>query len=131
MQGKINSELLHELSDCFDIYLFLQEKINNNRKKINQILQEQTQDIVLPEDLKLVNKKGGRKNQVKLDLQSHCYKIFGVDLFAIECISEGTIASFLAEVGSDIYKFKTAKQFVSWLRLAPNNRIMWWKNIKQ
>lgn len=123
LQGKINSELLHELSDCFDIYLFLQEKINNNRKKINQILQEQAQDIVLPEDLKLVNKKGCRKNQVKLDVQSHCYKIFGVDLFAIECVSEGTIASFLAEVGSDIYKFKTAKQFVSWLRLAPNNRI--------
>lgn len=46
-----------------------------------------------------------------------------MDLFAIECISEGTVASFLAEVGTDIYKFKTAKQFVSWLRLAPNNKI--------
>jgi transposase len=49
--------------------------------------------------------------------------LFGVDLFAIECISEGTVASFLAEIGTDIYKFKSAKQFVSWLRLAPNNKI--------
>jgi transposase len=29
----------------------------------------------------------------------------------------------LAEIGTDIYKFKTAKQFVSWPRLAPNNKI--------
>jgi transposase len=123
LQGKINPELLHELSDCFDIYLFLQEKIKSNREKINAILQEQAKEIVLPENVKLVKKVGDRKKQVKLDVQTHCCKLFGVDLFAIECISEGTIASFLAEVGTDIYKFKTAKQFVSWLRLAPNNRI--------
>ena len=123
LQGKINAELLHELSDCFDIYLFLQEKIKSNRAKINEVLKNQAQEIVLSEDIQLVKKTGSRKKQVKLDVQSHCCKIFGVDLFAIECISEGTVASFLAEVGTDIYKFKTAKQFVSWLRLAPNNRI--------
>ncbi len=123
MQGKINPELLHELSDCFDIYLFLQEKIKNNSQKINKVLQEQVKEIVLPEDIKLAKKKRSRKKEVQLDVQTHCCKIFGVDLFAIECISEGTVASFLAEVGTDIYKFKTAKQFVSWLRLAPNNKI--------
>jgi hypothetical protein len=31
--------------------------------------------------------------------------------------------TFIAEIGNDIYKFKTAKQFTSWLRLAPNNKI--------
>lgn len=123
LQGKINPELLHELSDCFDIYLFLQEKIKNNSQKINKVLQEQVKEIVLPEDIKLAKKKRSRKKEVQLDVQAHCCKIFGVDLFAIECISEGTVASFLAEVGTDIYKFKTAKQFVSWLRLAPNNKI--------
>lgn len=123
MQGKINPELLHELSDCFDIYLFLQEKIKNNSQKINKVLQEQVKEIVLPEDIKLAKKKRSRKKEIQLDVQTHCCKIFGVDLFAIECISEGTVTSFLAEVGTDIYKFKTAKQFVSWLRLAPNNKI--------
>ena len=123
LQGKINPELLHELSDCFDIYLFLQEKIKNNSQKINKVLQEQVKEIVLPEDIKLAKKKRSRKKEIQLDVQTHCCKIFGVDLFAIECISEGTVTSFLAEVGTDIYKFKTAKQFVSWLRLAPNNKI--------
>ena len=123
LQGEINPELLHELSDCFNIYLFLQEKIKSNREIINAILQEQAQEIVLPEDVKLVKKVGNRKKQEKLDVQTHCCKLFGVDLFALEFINEGTITSFLAEVGTDIYKFKTAKQFVSWLRLAPNKRI--------
>jgi transposase len=123
LQGKINPELLHELSDCFDIYLYFQEKINTNSQRINTILEEQAKEIVLPDDVNLVKKSRSKKKAVKLDVQTHCYKIFGVDLFAIECISEATIASFLAEVGTDIYKFKTAKQFVNWLRLAPNNRI--------
>jgi transposase len=123
MQGKINSELLHELSDCFDIYLYIQEKITKNAQKINTVLEEQAQEIVLPEGIKLTKKNRSRKKQVKLDVQAHCCKLFGVDLFAIECISEATVASFLAEIGTDIYKFQTAKQFVNWLRLAPNNRI--------
>ena len=123
LQGKINTELLHELSDCFDVYHFLQEKIGNTDKKINLVLEQQTQEIVLSEDIKLVKKTRNRKNQIKLNVQAHCYKLFGVDLFAIESINEGTIASFLAEIGTDIYKFKTAKQFVNWLRLAPNNKI--------
>jgi len=29
----------------------------------------------------------------------------------------------MSEVGSGIHKFETAKQFASWLRLAPNNKI--------
>lgn len=123
LQGEINAELLHELSDCFDIYLFLQEKIKLNSQKINAVLQEQGQEIVLPENIEMVKKNRSRKKQIKLDVQAHCYKLFGVDLFAIECVSEGTVASFLAEIGTDIYKFKTAKQFVNWLRLAPNNKI--------
>ena len=123
LQGKVNVELMHELSDCFDIYNFLQEKIKANRLKINAILKTQVQEIVMPDQVELVKKATSRKKESKLDVQSHCYKLFGVDLFAIDCISEGTVASFLAEIGTDIYKFRTAKQFVSWLRLAPNNRI--------
>jgi transposase len=63
LQGKINPELLHELSDCYDIYLFLPEKIKNNSHKINRILQEQAQEIVLPKDIKLVKKHEVEKNK--------------------------------------------------------------------
>lgn len=70
LQGKVNAELLHELSDCFDIYLFFQEKIKSNRTKINEVLQEQGQEIVLPEDIKLVKKNRKSKKTSKIRCSS-------------------------------------------------------------
>lgn len=123
LQGKINAEYLHELSDCYDIYRFLQDKIKNTDSRINEVLENQTQEIVLNDEVEMIKKQKKGKNQPKFDIQKHSLKLFGVDLFAIESVCSGTVASFLAEIGTDIYKFKTAKQFVNWLRLAPNNRI--------
>ncbi len=43
---------------------------------------------------------------------------------AIEGLSHATVSTILREVGPDGFeKFKTAKEFTSWLRLAPNNKI--------
>jgi transposase len=43
---------------------------------------------------------------------------------AIEGLSHATILTIMSEVGPDGFdKFKTAKEFTSWLRLAPNNKI--------
>lgn len=42
----------------------------------------------------------------------------------IEGLSHATILTIMSEVGPDGFKkFPTAKQFASWLRLAPNNKI--------
>lgn len=42
----------------------------------------------------------------------------------IEGLSHATILTIMSEVGPDGFKkFETAKQFASWLRLAPNNKI--------
>jgi transposase len=43
---------------------------------------------------------------------------------AIEGISHSTVLSIISEIGPEgFHKFKTSKQFASWLRLAPNNKI--------
>lgn len=56
----------------------------------------------MPEDVKLEKKiVGKRKKKVKLELMTHYCKLSSVDLFVIEYISEGTIASFLVKVGTD------------------------------
>ena len=46
-----------------------------------------------------------------------------MDLLAIEGVSHATALALMSEVGNGIHKFETAKQFASWLRLAPNNRV--------
>ncbi len=62
--------------------------------------------------------------QIK-NLNQVAFKYFnGVDLFAIEGMSHSTILSIMSEIGPDGFKkFNSSKQFTSWLRLAPNNRI--------
>lgn len=43
---------------------------------------------------------------------------------AIEGVNDATIMALISEIGLEgIKKFDTAKQFTSWLRLAPNNKI--------
>jgi transposase len=42
----------------------------------------------------------------------------------IEGVSHATVLTIMSEVGPEGFKkFETAKQFASWLRLAPNNKI--------
>ena len=48
----------------------------------------------------------------------------GIDLMAIEGVSHATVMSIMSEIGLEGFKkFSTSKEFCSWLRLAPNNRI--------
>lgn len=44
--------------------------------------------------------------------------------FAIEGMSHATVLSIMSKIGPQGFKkFKSSKQFASWLRLAPNNKI--------
>jgi len=66
------------------------------------------------------------KNTPKnIDLNLISYQYFdGVDLYAIEGFSHGTVLTLMSELGEKgILKFQNAQHFTSWLRLAPNNKI--------
>ena len=123
LQGQWNNELLYELSDCYDLYKIFQDKITKCDQEIEQILKTVNNTIPDQKRNELTKKQIKGKNQHKFNLPEYSYKILGVDLFAIQGVSMNTIMTFIAEIGNDIYKFKTAKQFTSWLRLAPNNKI--------
>ena len=74
------------------------------------------------------------KNAPKnIDLNVASYQYFGgVDLMAIEGVSHATLLTLMSEIGPDgIKKFKSAKQFASWLRLAPNNKISGGKTLSR
>ena len=70
--------------------------------------------------------KRKNKNTIRdVDMNQMSYQYFeGIDLMAIEGVNDATIMAFISEIGLEgIKKFETAKQFTSWLRLAPNNKI--------
>ena len=50
------------------------------------------------------------------------FRMAGVDLTVIEGISETTALVVLSEIGTDLSRFPTEKNFVSWLGLCPQHR---------
>jgi transposase len=50
-------------------------------------------------------------------------QILGVDLTKIPSVSEITALEFIAEVGTNMKQWKSAKHFSAWLNLTPNTKI--------
>jgi transposase len=124
LQGHDDEELMFELEDCYDLYKIIQAKIDVCDKKIEQLLKSYlVADTKIEPRVKITQKQTKGKNQVKFDLPQLSYQYYGVDLFAIESVSMNTVLTLITEIGHGIYKFKTAKQFSSFLRLAPNNKV--------
>ena len=73
--------------------------------------------------------KGRTKNAPRFDVRSALYAWAGVDLTRIGGIDVSTALKILAELGTDLSKFKSAKHFASWLGLCPGTRITGGKRI--
>lgn len=63
------------------------------------------------------------KNAPHLDARAEIVRITGVDLVAVDGISESLALTILSEIGTDMSKWPTVKQFASWLGLAPHHDI--------
>jgi transposase len=124
LEGNWSEELLFELGDCYELYQVFDRRIAACDLKMESLLSEFTRNLnhqtINKEKLK---RKTRWKNQPRFDLPLLSSNLLGVDLFAIDGVSHNTVMTFISEVGVDIHKFRTAKQFTSWMRLAPDNKI--------
>ncbi len=128
LKGNNRKDFLFGLKQEFESYQFFQKKMDECDKQIKQFLQQQINTDPSKKKLSTTVKAHKRinKNAVKgIDLNQASYQYFGgIDLMAIEGLSHSSILSIISEIGPDGFtKFATAKQFTSWLRLAPNNKI--------
>lgn len=64
-----------------------------------------------------------RANEPRFDVRSAVAAVAGVDLTAIHGIGPTLALRLVAECGTDMTKWPTAKHFTSWLCLAPGTRI--------
>jgi transposase len=67
--------------------------------------------------------KSRAKNAPKFDLRTALYRWCGVDLTRIDGLEVTTVLKVLAEVGTDLSRFKSEKHFCSWLALCPGTKI--------
>jgi len=63
------------------------------------------------------------KNAPTYDARGLWYQLTGVDLVAIPGLHAGTVQTLIAEVGTDMSRWPSEKEFASWLGLAPHHEI--------
>jgi hypothetical protein len=82
-------------------------------------MKDRSNGAPLPASLR---KRKPEKNEVRFGARALLFRMAGVDLTAIEGISETTALVILSEIGTDLSKFPHEKNFVSWLGLCPQHR---------
>jgi transposase len=128
LQGIWKEEYLFLLEQAVENYEFHQKQIKSCEEKIKHQLIKQVAikkegDITCLEETKKKSKAKPKKNQFDFSLSLYLIAIAGVDLCKVPGISEVTAMEFLAEVGIDMSKWKSAKHFAAWLNLTPNTKI--------
>lgn len=128
LQSNGRKDFLFALSQELDTFDHLQEKIAQCDIEIDRLLNKiiegndnKRQHTIDPKPHKRINKNTPK--DIDLNLKSY-QMLEGTDLLAIEGMSYSTVLALMSEVGVEgIRKFKSAKHFASWLRLAPNNKV--------
>ena len=125
LYGHWREDLLFELEACLALYDNYTKAIINCDNKMETVLAE-----LKPVDADVVNEASLKKLVKKKNKYSPTFNVrhlafahLRTDLFEIPGLSHNTVLCILSNLGNDIKKFKTAKQFASWLRLVPNNKV--------
>ena len=128
LQSNGRKDLLFALKQEFEMYNETQLKIEKCDAEMNAFLNNyfnKNQDKNKLTTTTKIHKRENKNAPKCFDINQVAYKYFGgVDLMQIEGVSHATVMAIMSEIGPEgLHKFETAKQFASWLRLAPNNKI--------
>lgn len=128
LTGNWREEQLFMVSENYELYKYVQQRIICCENKIEEYLQRQAAIsnegvIEALNERKDLSKKKKTKNQPLFNVKDYLIKIHGVDVTAVFGVSDNTALEILAETGTDLSKWETEENFVSWLNLCPNSKI--------
>ena len=128
LHGNNREDFLFGLKQEYQSYQFFQKQIETCDKEIDKFINKELKKSPERKKLKTTDKPYKRQNKNAISIKNFnqiAFQYFGgVDLMAIEGLSHATVLAIMSEIGPDGFqKFETSKQFVSWARLAPNNKI--------
>jgi transposase len=123
LQGNWRPEHLFALQQAVELYEFYHRQIAACDRQIEgqlQTLADQSGGKPLPA---APRKPKRRRNGHHFDVREPLFRATGVDLTAIEGIDEHTALVLLREIGTDMRRWPTEKQFAAWLGLCPLHKI--------
>lgn len=122
--GNDRAEHIFALAQSLDLYDFYKAKT----AECDQRLEEAVAVLSVKggKDLPPLPKariKGRQANAPAFDVRAALYGVLGTDLTQIHGLGPSLALKLVAECGTDLRAWKTAKHFTSWLCLAPGNKI--------
>ena len=126
LQGHYRSEHLFVLGQNLELYDFYHDQIRACDQQIKACILALEAQVKAP-DLPLPPAQPGRRlrpNEPQFDIRSPLFVLSGgADLTQLPGIGPYNALKLVAEIGLDMHHWPTPKHFVSWLTLAPNNKI--------
>jgi transposase len=124
--GDYRPEHLFTLRQSVDFYREYQKKIVACEAEMHRLMkgfETKADPSSLPTPKDSVKKCKVMVPAKALALREESYRIVGVDLTTIPGISVLHVQTILAELGSDLSKFRSASAFSSWMGLCPDNDV--------
>ncbi len=122
--GNDRAEHVFALAQSIDLYDFYKAKIEECDHRLQAAVAALS--VKAGEDLPPLPKariKGRQVNAPAFDIRASLYGVLGTDLTQIHGLGPSLALKLVAECGTDLRTWKTAKHFTSWLCLAPGNKI--------
>lgn len=120
LEGRYRPEHLLELRCNMALWDKYQEVIAEVDRAIAGQLQSMRRTTELPPLAPRIRLRGRKAHDPAFDVRTALYYVTGVDLTAVEGIDELHALTLVSELGCDLSKWPTLKQFTSWLGLCPN-----------
>jgi hypothetical protein len=126
LTGDWKDEYLFVLKQSLELYDFYTQQVMTCDAQIQQqytVMKPRWED--LPDSRPALTKPQWkrRKNEPALDVRSEIIRLTGIDLAAVGGLSDSLVQTIISEIGMDMSRWPTEKQFASWLGLAPHNDI--------
>ena len=128
LTGCYRQEHVFALRQALELYEIYQSKITACDEEIEKQLltfevRKEVPEAELMERTVKRKAKGKSKNAPLFNLKSYLISITGVDLTAIPGVEASSILKVISEIGLDLSRWKSGKQFASWLGLCPGNKV--------
>jgi transposase len=121
LEGLYSTQGLFALGQGYQAYMFYQSQVQACDRQIAAALEKINKDKGLPPGTAGGKRKPIRHNKPEIDgLGGHLLKIFGGrDATKLPGITDYNWLQLYSEMGSDLSKWPSEKQFTSWLGLSP------------
>lgn len=122
--GNYQPEHLFALTQALALYDFYQKCVDECDEQIERAVAALNAERRIPEaPLPKPRHRTKQPNGINFDVRSAMYQLAGTDLTQIHGIGPFLALRLVAECGTDLTRWPTAKHFTSWLTLSPGCKI--------